>query len=338
MIEDTNKSADLNSDGKIVLAIRHNDQLMFPATVDGITWETNRQGSPAKLSFTVIKDDKLDIQEGDPVRFEYDGNKIFYGFIFTKRRNKEGAIQIIAYDQLRYLKNKNTYVYKEKTATDLITMIAQDFNLQLGEMDKTSHIIQKRIEQNKTLFDIIQTALDLTLVAEKKLYVLYDDFGKIQLKDIENMKLDLVIQDNTAENYSYESSIDKATYNRVRLYRKNTDTGKIDIYQAQSGESMNQWGVLQYTETIDENMDGKSKADNLLLLYNSKTRALTIQNAFGDPRVRAGCSVVVNLNLGDINVSNTYLVVESATHKFEENQHLMQLHLRSGEKDGARFV
>ncbi|MCQ2581863.1 MAG: hydrolase [Alphaproteobacteria bacterium] len=338
MIEDTNQIAELNSDGKITLAIRHEDQLMFPATVDGIVWETNRQGSPAKLSFSVIQDEQLNFQEGDPVRFEYDGNKVFYGFVFTKKRNKNGIINVMAYDQLRYLKNKNTYVYKQKTATELIKMIAQDFNLQCGEMDDTAYIIEKRCEDNKTLFDIIQTALDLTLVAQKKLYVLYDNFGKIELKNIENMKLDLVIQDDTAENYNYESSIDKATYSRVRLYRKNKDTGKYDIYQAQSTESMNQWGVLQYTETIDENIDGKSKADNILLLYNSKTRSLSINNAFGDPRVRAGCSVIVNLALGDIDVKNSYLIVESARHKFEENQHLMELHLRSGEKDGGRFV
>ncbi len=338
MIEDTTKIAEINSDGKISLAIRHEDQLMFPATVDGIVWETTRQGVPAKLSFSVITDEKLNFQEGDSVRFEYDGKKIFYGFVFTKRRNKEGIINVVAYDQLRYLKNKNTYVYKQKTATDLIKMISADFNLQCGEMDDTAYIIEKRCEENKTLFDIIQTALDLTLIAEKKLYVLYDDFGKLSLKNIENMKTDLVIQDNTAENYNYESSIDKATYTRVRLYRKNKDSGKFDLYQAQSTDTMNQWGVLQYTETIDENIDGKSKADNVLLLYNSKTRSLMINNAFGDTRVRAGCSVIVNLALGDIDVKNTYLVVESARHKFEENQHLMELRLRSGEKDGGRFV
>ncbi len=89
MIEDTNKIAELNSDGKIVLAIRHEDQLMFPATVDGIVWETNRQGSPAKLSFSVIQDEQLNFQEGDPVRFEYDGNKVFYGFVFIGQPTDE---------------------------------------------------------------------------------------------------------------------------------------------------------------------------------------------------------------------------------------------------------
>lgn len=333
-----NNSTNTNGDGKITLSIRHENDLMFPITIDGVVWETQRQGTPSKLVFRVVADDQLNFTEGDPVRFEYDGTNVFYGFVFSKRRNKDGIIQVTAYDQLRYLKNKNTYLYKNKTATELIKMIAKDFNLKCGEMDNTAFIIKKRVEDNKTLFDIIQTALDLTLINEKKMYILYDDFGKLSLKNIENMKLDLVIQDDTAHDFNYESSIDKMTFSRVRLFRKNKETGMVDIYQAQSTESINQWGVLQYTETIDENTDGKTKADNILTLYNSKTRSLAITNALGDPTVRAGCSLIIKLELGDVSLNNQYLVVESARHNFTENNHVMNLQLRSGEKDGGRFV
>lgn len=47
------------------------------AVEEGIVWETHRKGTPGKLTFNVIKDDVLSFHEGDTVRFEYDGHKIF---------------------------------------------------------------------------------------------------------------------------------------------------------------------------------------------------------------------------------------------------------------------
>ena len=64
-------------------------------------------------------------------------------------------------------------------------------------------------------------------------------------------------------------------------------------------------------------------------LYNTITRSLSVSDALGDIRVRAGSSVIVMLALGDINIQS-YLLVERVTHKFRQNQHLMDLKLRGG--------
>jgi hypothetical protein len=304
--------------------------LQAPVVTEGATWTTERRGSPGKLTFTVIKDDKLSFDEGDAVRLTVDGANIFYGYVFKKRRDKEHHVTVTAYDQLRYLTNKDTYVYTAKTARDVLQMIAGDFNLQLGAVDDTGYVIPLRTEDNRSLFDIINTALDLTLTNRGKLYVLYDDFGKLTLRDIANMKLDLVIDDETGENFDYESSIDDNTYNKVKLTYKNEETGKRDVYVVQSGESINNWGVLQYTDSLKEGENGEAKAAALLNLYNAKTRRLKISRAFGDARVRAGSLVVVKLALGDINVQN-YMLVERAEHVWNESEHFMNLTLRGGE-------
>jgi hypothetical protein len=93
---------------------------------------------------------------------------------------------------------------------------------------------------------------------------------------------------------------------------------------------MNKWGVLQYFDTLKEGENGQAKADALLNLYNVKTRNLSINNAFGDVRVRAGSLVPVFLNLGDVKVQNMMLV-EKCKHEFQDSQHLMTLTLRGGE-------
>lgn len=314
----------------VELLIQSGNKVYAPIVKEGITWDTERKGSPGKLTFTVIKDQDINFTEGNPVRLVVDGAKLFYGFVFSKKRDKQQNITVTAYDQLRYLKNKDTYVYTNKTASDFIKMVADDYNLNLGTIEKTSYIIASRVEDNTTLMDMIQNALDLELMNKKTMYVLYDDFGKLTLKSLENMKVGVVIDEETGENFDYTSSIDSQTYNKIKLVYENEKTGKREVYIAQDSNNMNNWGILQYYDTLQEGENGKAKADALLSLYNVKTRNLKITNAFGHLSVRAGSMVVVNLNLGDIAVQN-FMLVEKCKHIFNESEHIMDLTLKGGE-------
>ena len=313
------------------LIIQHNGTVMFPAVVEDVTIEWERQGQPGKLSFEVVKTDGLSFQEGDPCRFSVDGTPVFYGFVFDKARkgSNPNVITITVYDQLYYLKNKDTYVYANKTATAVIKMIADDFQLNVGSMEDTGHVIESRVEDNKTMWDIIQTALDETLKATGQMYVLFDDVGKLTLKGLGSMKLGMVIDDETAGDYDYTSSISSQTYDKIKLLYENKDTGKREIYIAQDGNNINQWGVLQYFEKVDSAANAKAMADALLDLYNTKTRTLKLQDVLGDVRVRAGTLLVVTMGLGDMNLSS-YLMVEQVKHTFNNEQHLMEMKMRGG--------
>lgn len=315
---------------KAELFIQHGGTIYEPAVLEGIVWSTERQKQPGKLTFKVVKDAKLNFAEGDAVRLRINGKNVFYGFVFKKQRNKEKTISVTAYDQLRYLKNKDTYVYTNKSAADVIKMIAADFRLKTGTVEDTGFKIASMVEENEELFQIIQNALDMTLQNKKKMYVLYDDFGKITLKSLESMKVDLLIDEETGENFDYTSSIDSNTYNKIKLTYDNEKSGKREVFIAQDSKHMNDWGILQYFETIQKSENGKAKADALLKLYNNKTRNLTIKNACGDVRVRAGSMVVVMLNLGDI-ITKNWMIVEKCKHEFKESEHLMTLTMKGGE-------
>jgi len=315
---------------KFELIIQNGDKYYIPAVADGATWTTDRIGAPGKLVFTVIKDGVLNFTEGNPVRLTVDGKNLFYGFVFTKKRDKKQQIEVTAFDQLRYLTNKDTYVYANLTASDVIRMVAADFKLSLGTIEQTGFKIPSRVEDSTSLFDVIYNALDLELMNKKKMYVLFDDFGKLTLKSLDSMKVDLLIDEETGENFDYTSTIDEQTFNRVKLTFENEETGKRDIYIAQDGNNINKWGVLQFFDTLQEGENGEAKANAMLSLYNAKTRRLKITKAFGDVRVRAGCMVVVKLALGDINVKN-YMLVEKCEHTFAESEHWMDLTLRGGE-------
>ncbi len=283
-----------------------------------------------KLTFKVLQDNLLSFTEGNAVRFKYNNNNTFYGFAFTKKRDKNPLITVTAYDQLRYFKNKDTYVYKNKSADEVVKMLANDFLLNTGILEQTGYKIASRVESNKTLFDIAQTAIDLTTQTKGEVYVLYDDFGKICLKSIERMKLGLVIDEETGENFDYTSSIDSDTYNQIKVTYDNKNTGKREVYMAKDTSHINEWGVLQYFDTIDENTNGQAKVNALLKLYNQKTRKLEIKNAIGDIRVRGGSLVIVKMNLGDVKLQN-FMLVEKVKHIFKNNEHFMNLTLRGGE-------
>lgn len=312
------------------LLIDNGKKVFIPVVEEGIEWTTERMGSPGKLTFKVLIDDTLQIEEGNVVRFKWNDKNVFYGYIFSKKRDKENIYTITAYDQLRYLKNKETYVYENMTAGQVVQMIAKDFRLQTGTIEDTGYKIPSRVEDGKTLFDVIQNALDDTIMNTKQMYVLYDDFGKITLKSIDNMQLNILIDEETGGNFSYETSIDGETYNQIKLYYDNEDTKQRDVYITKDSNNINKWGVLQLYESIEKGEDGKSKADALLKLYNSKTRKLSIQNALGDIRVRAGSMVVVMLDLGDIKLQNLMLV-ESSKHTFKDNEHMMTITLKGGD-------
>lgn len=314
----------------VELLIQHGNQVFVPILQEGITWATERKGCPGELKFKVIKDGTLNFAEGDAVRLKVNGSNVFYGFVFKKKRDKDQIIEVTAYDQLRYLKNKDTYVYENKTANELIQMICADFKMQTGTLENTGFKIKSRVEENTSLFDIIQNALDLTLENQSKMYILYDDFGKVTLKSLGSMKLNLLIDEETGENFDYTSSIDDQTYNKIKLTFDNEKTGKREVYIAQDSSNINLWGVLQHFDTLQEGENGQAKADALLSLYNKKTRNLSVKKAFGNLKVRAGSLVGVLLNLGDVTVQN-FMLVEKCKHEFKESEHFMDLTLRGGE-------
>ena len=260
---------------------------------------------------------------------------MFFGFVFKQQRSKEQIITVTAYDQLRYLKNKDTIVYENKTADQFLRMVADDYRLKVGVLEDTGYVIESRVEENTSLFEMVQNALDLTLQNTGELFVLYDDFGKLTLKHLSSMAVGspgayLMIDEETGENFEYTSSIDDNTFNKVKLTYDNEETGFREIYIAQDSGNINKWGILQYFDTLKKGENGQAKVDALLKLYNKKTRSLKLTNILGDNRVRAGSMVVVNLDLGDMKLRN-FMLVESCRHTYRESEHWMDLTLRGGE-------
>lgn len=278
-------------------------------------WKTKRSGAPASMELTVLTDPQIQWDEGDIISVTTANGNLFYGFAVKLSETDKKRITVTAYDQVWYLKkNKETFVFVNKRADQILTQIAEDFGLQLGALENTSYVIPSMIEDNQTLLDIVLKALDYTLINTAKMFYLWDDFGKLTLSDVEKSRLEVVIGDNSlATGYTYEREIDSETSNKIKLAKDNKETGKRDIYIFQDGETMKQWGTLQYYEKVDAEMtEGqiKERGEKLLAWYNLPRKSFSL-SALADTRVRAGTAVYVTV--ADVKMQS-WFIVEEATH------------------------
>lgn len=300
----------------------------LPAVQEGVKLTLKRRSTPGKLDFSMLKETAPEFEEGDPVHLKINGVPVFMGYVFTKQSSKDSLLKVTAYDQIRYLKNKSTYVYKNKTASDFIKMVCEDFHLTIGDLADTGYKIPSRVEDNTSLFKMIENALDLTMQNTKQMFVLYDDFGKLTLKNIADMKVpDFLVYDGNSEDFTYTSSIDKQTYNKVVLMYNDSEKGERTPCVASDESNMNKWGVLQYfDDSLTANENGNAKAEALLKLYNRKTKNLKLKGIFGNPNIRPGCLIPTLLDLGDVQLKN-YMMVEDVTHNLYLDEHSMDLTL-----------
>ncbi len=320
---------------EIVICDPTAEKAYIPAVEEGIEWTTERRGSPGKLTCKILSDKILHVSEGSMIQLRVDEKPVFSGFVFRQQRDREGIITVTAYDQLRYLKNKDSIFYENQTADALVRMLAEDYSLEVGTLENTGYVIPYRVEKNTSLFEMIENALDLTMTNTGEIFVLYDDFGKLTLKRLSSMIVGtpetcLLVDRESGENFEYTSSIDENTYNRIKLIRDNEDVKNGDCCIASSTENMRLWGVLQYVDTLKEGENGQARADALLKQHNKKTRSLKLTGVAGDNRVRAGSLLAVNLDLGDTNVRHP-MIVESCKHIYKESEHRMDLTLTGGD-------
>ncbi len=294
------------------------------------TYTTNRTGSPGTLKFT-LNASGLSFFEGDPVRFSVDGQLIFLGWVFTKSRDRYAIIEVTCYDQLRYLKASASYCFVGRTAGEIITEIAQDFQLSVGRLDDTGYPIPSLIMEEKSCLDIISTAIQRTLLATGKLYTFFDDGGALSLREAGSMTAPGVVGTGSLLlDYTYKTDIDQQTYNSIKLARPNEETGRADVFQAVDSGNIGRWGLLQLYQTVDEslnNAQAASQAQAMLSYYNRRWRTLKV-SSLGLLGVRAGQMLFMDVpSLGDISLHQLVLL-EKVTHTFEHDVHTMDFEVQ----------
>ena len=299
----------------------------YSKNVKNINYTTVRSGRASSFTFDIVGLSD-DIQCGYWVLCEIDGYKVFRGYIFKISRDKHGVASILAYDQLRYLKTNHSYAFTGKSADEIIRQIANDFILSVGSLAVVPYKIPSLICEDMSLFDIVQKALQQTLNYTGLIYVLYDDFGELTLKQASELQKNKIIGDYSASNYNYVLDIDTETYNQVRLVKENKQSGKADVVIVNDSSTINKWGLLQLYAKVDENSNDaqiQESAETRLKYYNRELETIELQNVIGDYEVRAGSMVPIKISRLSKFKNPYWLLCESVMHKINGNIHLMDV-------------
>lgn len=297
-----------------------------------ITLTTTRTGSPGVLKFSVQKAGDLSFVEGDVVRFSEDGELLFYGWVFTKVKDRWDNIEVTCYDRLRYLKANASYAFYAQSAADIIKQIGEDLQIEVDRLSNPGFLIPSMIEENQSCLDIIGKAVQQTLLNTGRLYIFYDSGTGLCLTPADEMKTTIMIGDRSyLGEYTYKTDIDGETYNSIKLARPNEETGRADVFLVQDTDTIRRWGLLQLYQTVDNDMNDAqimAQAQVTLQYYNRRMRTLSC-SSLGVRGLRAGQMIAMKIDgLGDIDLDQ-YMLIEKVSHKYQNDYHTMDFDLKA---------
>ncbi len=299
----------------IEFLVKINNQLFdMSQLVTKIRFKESLNNGCSTLEFSYIDKD-LEIPNGSVIRFNYNSVNLFYGYVFSINRNKVNEIKVTAYDQLRYCKVKDSIVVKDDTVTTLIKKMSSCFNLKVGKLTDTEYKLPTDIVESSTWLDIIYEGLESTKKNTQKKYILRDENGSICLRDLEVLKLDLILGDKSlAYDFNYAKSIDNEFYNYIKISVGENSNSEGKIVTKKDTKSIEKYGLIQYYESIynSNTSQANAKADNLLKTYNRERETLSL-SCIGDIRIRAGSSFFGKIE--DIDYNNR-LIAKSVSHEF----------------------
>ena len=174
--------------------------------------------------------------------------------------------------------------------------------------------------------------MDLASINDKKQYFIIDEFGVLTWSEIsyEGEKLGIQLGDSSlVTSYTYEKSIDDDTFDQIKLYRDNTETGNVDSWIVKDSDSIKRWGTLQLLQQADDKLNSsqvKDLAEKYLKVKNRETQTLKIQ-ADGYIDCVPGKMIKFILAREGINMN---MWIKSATHTFTKEEHTMDLELEVG--------
>ncbi|MBL6007923.1 XkdQ/YqbQ family protein [Bacillus halotolerans] len=295
---------------------------------ESVSLEGHRYQAPRSIEATIVikqGDQKYySVTEGDTVLFKWKGKELFRGIVFA-RTPDEHTLAFSAYDMLQYLvKNQDVYVFSNQRADQIIRRIANDFQLPTTSIANTSHTIKSLVIKNDTsLYDIILKALKQTKSQTGRNYQLYSEKGKLGLRAWPDPSEVWVLETGVnITGYQYSTSINDTATRVVLRRQKDNKTYKAS---AKDSLGLNKYGVLQYTETVTDEINQaqlQQRADVRLAEKKGVKKELKNIQAIGIPEVQSGLPVYISIP--EAGIKKTYWV-DTDRHEFKGTKHTMTI-------------
>lgn len=308
--------------------IEKNESFYITSLVHKLSFSTSIENTPGKVQLTIKADKNVKYHNGGRIRIMDDAKGLFQGYIFDLKVDEQDEIKIVCYDQLRYLKNNDVYISKGDTLSTLFATLCGRFQLTYLVSDNPKTELPITIHDNKSLYDIISWGIGITIRAEQKRYIIWDDFGVLELFEAERYMTDWAFgDDNLVFGFDFEKSIDKDTYNQVKYSQENKELKVRQNRIIFNSNTKKRWGTLQFFKTVDSAATPEQIVTEMyakLKLCNHETRKISFK-AVGNWDIRAGKGIWVMFTNA---LEETYIqrgIVIQCNQQFENDMHTMDI-------------
>jgi len=313
-----------------LLVVKNKKTIDMTNLVQSVRWSGRKGSSARTITVTMIDDDGyrharsgIDVADGNQCVFLVDGKERFRGILMNQNQGDKKQLKFKAYDNGIYLaNNKDTFVYKNKTADQVFSDVCSRFGIPTGEVAKCSYKIPELTKSKATGQDAVLDALGLDYKATGTRHFISSDKGKLSLLQRKDQVISFVVDgDANLYGYSYTKSIESIK-TRVKMISKEGTT----IAEKSNSALEQKIGIFQEIQQPDESLTKAQVKDlvgSVLDTLDDPEETLTL-NILGDPDVISGKAILVKIpHLG---ISRAYYV-DSDDHTFEDNMHTMSLTL-----------
>ena len=313
-----------------LLVVKDKKTIDMTNLVKSVRWSGRKGSSARTITVAMIDDDGyrharsgIDVADGNQCVFLVDGKERFRGILMNQNQGDNKQLKFKAYDNGIYLaNNKDTFVYKNKTADQVFSDVCSRFGIPTGEVAKCSYKIPEFTKSKTTGQDAVLDALSLDYKATGTRHFISSDKGKLSLFQRKDQVISFVVDgDANLYGYSYTKSIESIK-TRVKMISKEGTT-----LAEKSNSSLEQKiGISQEIQQPDESLTKAQVKDlvgSVLDTLDDPEETLTL-NILGDPDVISGKAILVKIP--HLDISRAYYV-DSDDHTFEDNMHTMSLTL-----------
>jgi hypothetical protein len=313
-----------------LLVVKDKKTIDMTNLVKSVRWSGRKGSSARTITVAMIDDDGyrharsgINVADGNQCVFLVDGKERFRGILMNQNQGDNKQLKFKAYDNGIYLaNNKDTFVYKNKTADQVFSDVCSRFGIPTGEVAKCSYKIPEFTKSKTTGQDAVLDALSLDYKATGTRHFISSDKGKLSLLQRKDQVISFVVDgDANLYGYSYTKSIESIK-TRVKMISKEGTT-----LAEKSNSSLEQKiGIFQEIQQPDESLTKAQVKDlvgSVLDTLDDPEETLTL-NILGDPDVISGKAILVKIP--HLDISRAYYV-DSDDHTFEDNMHTMSLTL-----------
>lgn len=313
-----------------LLVVKDKKTIDMTNLVKSVRWSGRKGSSARTITVAMIDDDGyrharsgIDVADGNQCVFLVDGKERFRGILMNQNQGDNKQLKFKAYDNGIYLaNNKDTFVYKNKTADQVFSDVCSRFGIPTGEVAKCSYKIPEFTKSKTTGQDAVLDALSLDYKATGTRHFISSDKGKLSLLQRKDQVISFVVDgDANLYGYSYTKSIESIK-TRVKMISKEGTT-----LAEKSNSSLEQKvGIFQEIQQPDESLTKAQVKDlvgSVLDTLDDPEETLML-NILGDPDVISGKAILVKIP--HLDISRAYYV-DSDDHTFEDNVHTMSLTL-----------